>query len=176
MLKTISLLFSLLLASDDHWVQELGGRIERNSAGTVTGVYLRGAWVSDSDLEALRPMKELVRLDLALSRISDQGLLRLRDLRHVADLDLYYAEQITDEGASALKDWKLVRLNLKGTKITDTTLELLSRMPTLTVLDIGYAQATDSGSRGLPARAAMRISSCAPSRSPLSHRRWAARL
>jgi internalin A len=68
----------------------------------------------------------------------------------VVDLDLRYAEQITDEGISALKGWKrLERLNLRGTKITDTTLEHLAGIPTLESIDIGFAQFTDSGLQNL---------------------------
>src|SRR5437016_12756275 len=63
MLKTIVLLFTLLLAAESHWVLDLGGRIERDSAGAIAGVILRGTWVTDSDLEALRQMKEIGRLD-----------------------------------------------------------------------------------------------------------------
>ena len=63
----------LLLAAQSHWVLDLGGRIERDSAGAIAGVILRGTWVTDSDLEALRQMKEIARLDLALTRITDQG-------------------------------------------------------------------------------------------------------
>jgi Leucine-rich repeat (LRR) protein len=39
----------------------------------------------------------------------------------------------------------LKRLNLRGTKITDSTLQLLNRLPFLESLDIGFAQVTDSG-------------------------------
>src|SRR6185295_9319932 len=57
-----------------------------------------------------------------------------------------FAEQISDEGAAVVKNWKhLKRLNLRGTKITDSTLEFLAGVPTLESLDIGWAQITDTG-------------------------------
>src|SRR6185295_4309291 len=57
-----------------------------------------------------------------------------------------FAEQISDEGAAVVKNWKhLKRLNLRGTKITDSTLEFLSGVPTLESLDVGWAQITDTG-------------------------------
>jgi len=75
---------------------------------------------------------------------------RVEEPPAVVDLDLRYAEQITDEGTSALKGWqRLKRLNLRGTKITDTTLEHLAGIPTLESLDIGFSQFTDSGLQNL---------------------------
>jgi Leucine-rich repeat (LRR) protein len=45
-----------------------------------------------------------------------------------------------------VKNWKhLKKLNLRGTKITDSTLEFLAGVPTLEWLDIGWAQITDTG-------------------------------
>jgi Leucine-rich repeat (LRR) protein len=47
---------------------------------------------------------------------------------------------------AAVKNWKrLKRLNLRGTKITDTTLEHLANVTTLESLDVGFAQITDVG-------------------------------
>ena len=64
----------------------------------------------------------------------------------IADLNLYFAEQITDDGLSAVKGWKhLKRLNVRGTKVTDKTLEMLATVPTLESLDIGFAEITDVG-------------------------------
>jgi Leucine-rich repeat (LRR) protein len=47
---------------------------------------------------------------------------------------------------AAIKGWKhLKRLNVRGTRITDTTLEHASSVPTLEAIDAGYAQVTDVG-------------------------------
>ena len=94
----------------------------------------------------LAQMKELKRLDLSLTRISDRGLRALKAAPAIEELDLSFAEQITDEGVATVKGWKhLRRLNLRGTKITDATLEFLSGVPSLEWLDIGWAQVTDTG-------------------------------
>jgi internalin A len=70
----------------------------------------------------------------------------LKSAPAIEELNLYFAEQITDEGASVVKNWKhLKRLNLRGTKITDSTLEFLAGVPTLEWLDVGWAQTTDTG-------------------------------
>src|SRR5438046_7676558 len=109
-------------------------------------VDLRASWVTDSDIPRIAQMKDLRRLDLSLTRISDRGLRALKSSPAIEELNLYFAEQITDEGAAIFKGWQhLRRLNLRGTKITDATLECLSGVPTLESLDIGWAQITDTG-------------------------------
>ncbi len=120
-------------------------------------VDLRGSWVTDSDMPRLAQMRDLRRLDLSLTRVSDRGLRALKSASGIEDLNLYFAEQITDEGASVVKNWKrLKRLNLRGTKITDSTLEFLAGVPTLEWLDVGWAQTTDTGFDHLAALANLR--------------------
>lgn len=109
-------------------------------------VDLRASWVTDSDMPRYARMNDLRRLDLSLTRISDRGLRALKSAPAIQELNLYFAEQITDEGASVVKNWKhLEKLNLRGTRITDSTLEFLAGVPTLKWLDIGWAQITDTG-------------------------------
>ena len=98
--------------------------------GRVTGVDLRASWVTDTDLRKLLQFPNLSYLDLSLTRITDQGMLELKNAPGIVDLNLYYAEYVTDEGLAAIKDWKkLKRLNVHGTKISDTTLEHISASP-----------------------------------------------
>lgn len=109
-------------------------------------VDLRASWVTDSDMSKYARMSDLKRLDLSLTRISDRGLRALKTAPAIEDLNLYFAEKITDEGASVVKNWKrLKKLNLRGTKITDSTLEILAGVTTLEWLDIGWAEVTDTG-------------------------------
>ena len=73
-----------------------------------------------------------------------QGMSKLEKFH--ADLNLYYAELITDQGMTAIRDWKrLKRLNLRGTRISDGTLQIVSRMTDLGALDIANTQVTDNG-------------------------------
>jgi Leucine-rich repeat (LRR) protein len=133
-------------AVDPGWIQQAGGSITPDPSGKGIAVDLRSSWVTDSDMPRLAQMADLKRLDLSLTRISDRGLRALRSAPGIEDLNLYFAEQITDEGASVVKNWKhLKSLNLRGTKITDSTLEFLAGVPTLESLDIGWAQITDTG-------------------------------
>ncbi|MBM3813741.1 MAG: hypothetical protein FJW20_19110 [Acidimicrobiia bacterium] len=109
-------------------------------------VNYRGAFVTDADLDRIAAMADVERIDLSLTRVTDLGLLRLKHLRHVRELNLFFAEWITDEGLAVLKDWpKIERLNLRGTKVTDNTLSLLAGKDSIVALDIGFAEVTDSG-------------------------------
>jgi hypothetical protein len=147
-LAVIALFSAGLLAAADpaDWIREAGGTVTRDSSGKVASVDLRASWVSDSDMAALAALPYLTRLDLSLTRISDHGLQELKSAPAITDLNLCYAELITDAGLSAVKGWKhLRRLNLRGAKVTDATLQHLAAVSSLESLDIGYAQVTDVG-------------------------------
>lgn len=137
---------SALASSNLDWVDGLGGKIERDAAGSVIAVNLRGTWVSDSELLDLAPLAKLERLDLSHTRITDEGMLYLKPATGIRDLNLYYAEQITDQGMSAIKGWKnLKRLNLRGTRISDGTLAIAGALTGLESLDVAYTEITDNG-------------------------------
>ncbi len=129
-----------------QWIVDLGGSVARDARGSVTGVNLRGTWVTDNDLRQLNDLPDLAVLDLGLTHITDQGMSEIKGLRGVTDLNLYFAEYITDEGLAAIKDWKkLKRLNLHGTKAGDTALEHISGISTLESLNVGATLMTDVG-------------------------------
>jgi internalin A len=131
---------------DAQWVEDAGGAVVRDAAGKITGVDLRASWVTDTDLRKLMHLPNLTHLDLSLTRITDQGMQEIKSLPGIVDLSLYFAEYVTDEGLAAIKGWKrLKRLNVHGTKISDTTLEHISGITTLEQLNIGSAMITDVG-------------------------------
>lgn len=133
-------------ATDPAWIVDKGGVVTRDTTGKITAVDLRASWVSDSDIVELARIPDLHLLDLSLTRITDHGLRQLRTAPSITDLNLYYAELITDEGLTAVRGWKrLKRLNLRGTKLTDKTLEMLATTPLLESLDVGFAEITDVG-------------------------------
>jgi len=139
-----------MFAADPDWITGAGGVITHDRQGRITAVDLRSSWVTDSDLRDLAELPYLQSLNLSLTRITDHGMKELKNAPGIVELDLQYAEQVTDEGIAALKGWKrLKRLNLRGTKITDMTLGHLAGLPTLESLDIGFAQFTDSGLENL---------------------------
>jgi internalin A len=133
-------------AVSTQWIEDVGGAVIKDSAGRVTGVDLHGSWVTDTDLRKLVQLPYLTHLDLSLTRITDQGMQELKNLPGIVDLNLYYAEYVTDEGLAAIKGWKkLKRLNVHGAKISDTTLDHISGITTLESLNIGSGMVTDIG-------------------------------
>lgn len=137
---------TLLAADSTDWITRLGGKVERDSSGRIVALNLRGTWVSDTDLFSVAAMRDLEILDLSHTRITDEGMLRLKSLPKVRDLNLFYAEWITDQGLTAIRDWKhLKRLNVRGTRISDGTLEIVSHIAGLEALDVAHTSVTDNG-------------------------------
>jgi len=120
--------------------------VTRNVKGNIVAVNLRGTWVSDVELIDIARLPNLERLDLSHTRITDEGMLHLKPSTGIRELSLYYSEQITDQGMNAIKNWKLLRrLNLRGTRVANGTLEIVSHLPQLEALDIANTQVTDNG-------------------------------
>lgn len=139
-----------LIAADTGWITNLGGKVERDSAGRIVAVNLRGAWLNDVDMIELARLPDLARLDLSHTRISDEGMLNLRPAPKIQELKLFYSEWITDQGMRAIKEWKqLKRLDLRGTRISDGTLEIVSNLSDLEALDIAHTEVTDVGLENL---------------------------
>ncbi len=137
---------ALSAADSTGWIAALGGKVTIERNGNVGAIDLRGSWVNDTQLIQLARMLALERLDLSHTRITDEGMLYLRPVRTIADLNLFYAEQITDQGMAAIRDWKqLKRLNVRGTRISDGTLEIVSHLTQLEALDIANTGVTDNG-------------------------------
>jgi Leucine-rich repeat (LRR) protein len=131
---------------DARWIEDLGGSVKRNAQGKVTSVSLWGTWVTDNDLRRLTHYADLNELDLSLTHITDGGLQEIKNLKGITDFSLYFAEYVTDEGVASIKDWKrLKRLNLHGTKASDTALEHIAGINTLESLDVGSTLMTDVG-------------------------------
>jgi len=133
-------------ADDAQWVNDAGGVVIHCANGRITGVDLRGSWVTDIDLRHLTQLPDLDYLDLSLTHITDQGMQEIKDLPGIVELNLYFAEYVTDEGLAAIKGWKkLKRLNVHGTKVSDTALEHISGITTLESLNVGSVMLTDVG-------------------------------
>jgi hypothetical protein len=151
-MRAITILFGALfclsgwLSAATGWIESLGGSVTTNAHGTVTGVSLRGSWVTDTDLRQLAEYPELTTLDLSLTHITDEGMAELKNFRNITDLNLYYSEYVTDQGVAAIKDWKTLKhLNLRGTKSSDTSLEHIAGITSIESLDVGSTQITDVG-------------------------------
>src|SRR5687767_6056673 len=90
-------------SQDTAWVEDVGGAVIRNTEGKIKGVDLRGTWVADSDLRKLNRLPDLEYVNLSLTRITDQGMQEIKGLPGITELDLYFAEYVTDEGLAAIK-------------------------------------------------------------------------
>ena len=65
----------LFAGSTLDWIDGLGGKIDRDAAGEVIGLRLRGSWITDTELLDVARLPKLERLDLSHTRITDDGLL-----------------------------------------------------------------------------------------------------
>src|SRR5688572_3978173 len=96
------------------WVTSHGGTLKTDGSRNVLELSLRSSWISDSDLQTVATARELQRLDLSHTRVSDLGFPYLKAVPNVTELNLYYAEQIGDGTLAVLRNWqKLRRLNLR---------------------------------------------------------------
>jgi internalin A len=133
-------------ADETGWIEKAGGTFVRNGSGQITAVNFRASWVTDGDLRRLSQLPALSSLDLSLTRVTDQGMQELRSLPGIVELNLRFAEYVTDEGLAAIKGWKkLKRLVLHGTKVSDTSLEHIAGITSLETLDLGSVMLTDVG-------------------------------
>jgi Leucine-rich repeat (LRR) protein len=127
-----------------QWVAAQGGRLERDAQGQIDSVDLTSSWITDADLTRLAALSHLRKLNLAHTKITDVGMQYLTGLTGVTDLNLYYAEYITEDGIAPLRGWTgLERLNLRGTKVTSKVFEHLAHLPALRSLDLAYTQIDD---------------------------------
>ena len=131
-------------ATDIQWIEDAGGTATKDATGRITAIDLRASWVSDADLRKLARFPALTSLNLSLTRVTDQGMQELRNVPGIVDLDLRFAEFVTDEGIAAIKNWKhLRRLVLHGAKVSDTALDHIAGITTLETLDVGSVMLTD---------------------------------
>ena len=61
-----------------HWVAERGGIVQTDASSPITGVNLGFSWVTDADVEMLTGLKDLRKLDLSFSLVTDAGMERKR--------------------------------------------------------------------------------------------------
>jgi Leucine-rich repeat (LRR) protein len=145
MLRT-ALLFLPALAVTTQWIQDHGGTARSDAQGRIIEANFRASWIADSDLAVIASLRDLLRLDLSHTRVTDPGFRDLKALEKVSNLNLYYAEQIGDGALAVVKNWRaLKRLNLRGTKVTDAGIAQLAEHPSLEGIDVGFSLFTDGG-------------------------------
>jgi Leucine-rich repeat (LRR) protein len=118
---------------------------------------LGGKNVTDNTLEQLKGLRNLIELDLAMTAMTDIGILHLLEMRGVYKLAL--GQLTTDEGAKLIAErTDLHTLRLSGTKITDRGVEALGKLQYLAWLDLGNTQITGSGLSALKIEGLGRLS------------------
>ena len=111
----------------------------------LTHLYVNNPAISNSGVERLKGMKQLVVLNLGTTQIDDLSLGYLANLTNLKTL-LIYLTRITDSGLKHLQGMKqLETLGLGSTGITDAGLAQLAKHENLKSLDITNCKITDSG-------------------------------
>lgn len=129
-----------------RWIESQGGDVVRTADGRIVEVSLARTWATDNDVQRLAGLKNLKKLDLSLTYVSDRGIESLQKLPQLEDLNLASAEFITDAAISYLRaNRSLRRLNLRGTDVTDTTLKYAAELTGLRQLDVSQTQISDVG-------------------------------
>jgi hypothetical protein len=96
--------------------------------------------LQDQQLEVLKQLPRLTRLNLEGTPITDASAAYLGELKMLEELDLSQTK-IGDEGITKLKDLDhLATLWLTGTAVTDESLEVLGNLPKLEFLQVDGSQ------------------------------------
>ena len=100
---------------------------------------------SNNSMAGLENMRNLRRLYLRDTSVTDEGLKHLAGLTKLEELDLY-GVKVTDRGIAYLKDLKELRkLILLGAPITDESIPVFAGMTHLRELNLYRSRVTNSG-------------------------------
>jgi hypothetical protein len=144
-----------------EWVLSAGGAVTVRLAETeqdaravadlpaedfrVVAVSLVGTKVGDADLENLRGLPNLARLDLTGTPAGDAGLAHLQGLTSLTQLQLQHT-QVSNHGLAHLRGLtRLEFLSLIGTEVSDAGLEHLRSLTNLRRLDLQATRLSDTG-------------------------------
>ncbi|MES1258860.1 MAG: hypothetical protein ABUS51_10535, partial [Acidobacteriota bacterium] len=103
----------------------------------------------DAGMVSLEGMRDLRRLYLRDTLVTDEGLKHIAELTKLEELDLY-GTKVTDAGIASLKRMKEMRkLILLGAPVTDESAAVFAGMPHLHELNLYRSHVTNSGLRSL---------------------------
>jgi hypothetical protein len=131
-----------------EWLQEFLGD---DYFKRVMSVNLAKSRITDDGLENLEPLNELVNLNLTNTHISDAGLKHIRGLTKLVVLDLTNT-QITDAGLEHLNGLtSLEYLSISKTQISDAGCDQLRGLTKLSCIRLWKSRITDGGRAKLAA-------------------------
>jgi hypothetical protein len=129
-------------------IQKIGGTVmplAMNDDSLVVDFHLGGTALTDEGLVLLKTLPKVVQLDLKDTQITDAGLANLAGLTTLSRLHLEKTK-VTDAGLAHLKDLgNLEYLNVYGTTVTDAGLEHLKTLKGLKKLYVWQSAVTDAG-------------------------------
>jgi hypothetical protein len=133
-------------------LEKWGGRLTvdaKRPGKPVVRVDLFDTKVTDEGLKELKEFKSLQTLVLTGTKVTDEGLKELIGLTSLRRLDLSITA-VSGEGLKELKGLtSLQEVGLAGTKVTDTGLRGLMELKSLQILNLSDTQITDEGLKGL---------------------------
>jgi serine/threonine protein kinase len=111
----------------------------------LMSLKLQGDWVSDTSMARLRGLSNLQRLDLVATRVSYGGLAHLGELTNLEHLILIDAP-VTDAGLAQLRALRKLRhLALGYTRVTEAGMDHVASLPNLTGwLTLDNSKVTDA--------------------------------
>jgi Leucine-rich repeat (LRR) protein len=135
-------------------VEAMGGEAVRDAKGAIVEISLARTWANDNILDRVAEAKDLQRLDLSFTYVTDRGIEKLQKLPKLEELNLHTAEFITDAAMSYLRANKSLRkLVLRGTDVTDVSMPYIAELTNLRALDLSQTMLGDGGLESLPALA-----------------------
>lgn len=114
-------------------------------------LLLRDTTVTDEGLKHVAGLTKLEELDLYGVRVTDKGIAYLKDLKEMRKLILLGAD-VSDESVPVIAGMpKLVELNVYRSKITNAGVAKLAALKELAAVDLRYSRVTSTGFETLKA-------------------------
>ena len=115
----------------------------------LTALRLSNTKLSDNGLKEMKNLRKLKGLDLSHSALSNAGLSGLKDLTNLVQLDMSYTN-VTDTDLKELRNLSnLNSLKINDTKVTDAGLKELKILKNLKKLDVSDTKVTFAGKKEL---------------------------
>lgn len=114
----------------------------------VCNVHLIEPDIPENLLTEIGTLREVDRLDLGGTSITDDGFGKLQSLTNVKRL-IIRSTKITDAGLAYLKRMPLIELDAADTQITDAGLDSLKNQSKLTLLSLTKTKTTPAGREAL---------------------------